>query len=540
MTVVREGAADRAAAPAYDRLDWALAGLIGLAALAAYVRTLAPDLLYGDSAEFQTLAYTLGITHSTGYPVYLLLARGLGFLPLGTQAWRVTLLSAVGGAVAVAGVYLWARRLTEDRIGPLLGSLVLAVSTTFWTQSILAEVYTPALAFIVVAMLLLFHWSAQPMGRPWYLAGAALLLGAGLGVHASVGLFIPPAAAFALWRLWDPALDRRERLRGLRVGLGSGLGGVALFVGTFLLLDAIDPPSSFINTALIPSRSIWGLSREALARPWTRFWVTVTGLQWQTAMFADGWAGMQRALGDYWTRLVTREFTRFTVGFALVGAAAMLRAPRAGHERRRVGSFTLGAYLFVLALLLNYRPGDWHVFLLPAHLLLAVAAGVGMGQALRAVRGFGVGRVAEITLVVVLLVLLLAPAAMPRWDALADGRAHFSEEDYVYPVYNPDEPRSAATLRVALLPDRAMVLLEWRMLYAVTYMAHVEGHRPGLIPIEATPYGSEGRVAASLVTLIEETLAAGIPVYTDQLYEPLGDHFGSRRAIAGTMVQLLP
>jgi len=39
--------------------------MLAVVALAAYMRTLAPDVLYGDSAVFQTLAYTFGITHLT-------------------------------------------------------------------------------------------------------------------------------------------------------------------------------------------------------------------------------------------------------------------------------------------------------------------------------------------------------------------------------------------------------------------------------------------------------------------------------------------
>jgi hypothetical protein len=58
-------------APELEKKDYWVALILALVALAAYLRTLAPDVLYGDSAEFQTLAYTFGITHSTGYPTYL-------------------------------------------------------------------------------------------------------------------------------------------------------------------------------------------------------------------------------------------------------------------------------------------------------------------------------------------------------------------------------------------------------------------------------------------------------------------------------------
>src|SRR6188474_220293 len=90
----------------HEKKDYWVALVLAILALIAYLRTLAPDVLYGDSAEFQTLAYTLGITHSTGYPTYLLLGRLLGFLPINNPAWRISLLSAICGAITVGDVYL--------------------------------------------------------------------------------------------------------------------------------------------------------------------------------------------------------------------------------------------------------------------------------------------------------------------------------------------------------------------------------------------------------------------------------------------------
>ena len=61
---------------------------------------MAPDLFYGDSAEFQTLAYTLlGMTHPTGCPVYLFVTKAfVSPVPVGEIAYRVNLLSAVCAA----------------------------------------------------------------------------------------------------------------------------------------------------------------------------------------------------------------------------------------------------------------------------------------------------------------------------------------------------------------------------------------------------------------------------------------------------------
>jgi len=50
-----------------------IACVTGLAAFALYWRTLAPDVLVGDSGEFQFTGPILGIPHPTGYPLYTLL-----------------------------------------------------------------------------------------------------------------------------------------------------------------------------------------------------------------------------------------------------------------------------------------------------------------------------------------------------------------------------------------------------------------------------------------------------------------------------------
>ncbi len=111
-----------------DKKDYWIALIISIIALAAYIWTLAPDVLYSDSAEFQSLAYTLGVTHSTGYPTYLFLGRLVGFLPVNNPAWRISLLSAICAGTTVGGVYLLARYFTRSRIGPVLGGLALGIS----------------------------------------------------------------------------------------------------------------------------------------------------------------------------------------------------------------------------------------------------------------------------------------------------------------------------------------------------------------------------------------------------------------------------
>src|SRR5262249_50248410 len=58
------------------RLVWGEAGLTGVAALAVYLLTASPGLATGDSGELIAAAWTLGVAHPPGYPLY----TALGFL----------------------------------------------------------------------------------------------------------------------------------------------------------------------------------------------------------------------------------------------------------------------------------------------------------------------------------------------------------------------------------------------------------------------------------------------------------------------------
>jgi hypothetical protein len=543
-----------------DRTDYSVAAIIGLITLAAYVRTLAPDLLYGDSAEFQTLAYTLGTTHSTGYPVYLLMSRLVGFLPLNSPAWRVNLVSALGGAGTVGGLYLLLRFLTPSRVGAALGSVALALTYTLWSQAIIAEVYTPATAFLVAIMLLLAYWQREPFARRRILAGATVLACLGLGVHASVALIGPTALLFVLWVI--AAQPREERWPSLSYALGGFAIGISLYFLAFILLDLNNPPSSFIQVMLYPSRSIWGLQSRDLDNVFKRWWLTASGAQWQDVMFPEG-PRISDTVAFYFSRVLGAEFSVWMVVLAIVGLGAV---PEATDKRRelelpdarslprlvvnvstavRLGVFMLATYLVMLVFVLNYHPGDRHLFYLPTYLFLAVAVGMGVGRVLEwtgrlsAKRG-GILRAFYPLALVMCIVVVIAPHAGSRWEALESGVGTFVDDGdtYPYPRDHLEEPRQIGMLRLHMLPEDAFLVMGWRELYTFYYLAHVEGVRPNLIIKEATPYGSEGQIAETLLEEMVAALDAGRPVLTDQVYPGIREHFRVTPVAGGRFYRL--
>ena len=79
-------------------------------ALAAFVlfASLAPGgPFWLDSSELATAGFRLGSPHPTGFPLWCVLAKVASLIPIGEIAFRIDLMSAVTGALAV----LWTARL---------------------------------------------------------------------------------------------------------------------------------------------------------------------------------------------------------------------------------------------------------------------------------------------------------------------------------------------------------------------------------------------------------------------------------------------
>ena len=124
---------------AFVRRDYLAAGVAALLALALYIKTLAPSITGDDSGEFVTAAYTLGITHPPGYPLYCMLGKLFtGLVPFGSIASRVAFMSSFFGAATCFVVALIVIKLTASRLAAVASALALAVSLEFWKWNVVA------------------------------------------------------------------------------------------------------------------------------------------------------------------------------------------------------------------------------------------------------------------------------------------------------------------------------------------------------------------------------------------------------------------
>ena len=124
-----------------------------------YYMTLAPwvgDQI--DSPKFQFMALVLGVPHPPGYPLYVLLSHAFSYLPIGTLAYRINMLSAVFASLTVGLMFLCGRQVGCGRLMSIIGALGLACGQVFWSVAIVAEVYTLTTAMLAATFFALLRW----------------------------------------------------------------------------------------------------------------------------------------------------------------------------------------------------------------------------------------------------------------------------------------------------------------------------------------------------------------------------------------------
>jgi hypothetical protein len=190
-----------------------LAGLVGLAAFALYVITLAPTTAFWDTSEYIATAHILGIPHPPGNPVFVLLARTweilLAPLPL-SVAVKINLFSAAMSATASAFWFLVCHRVlaffSEEEMFRRLGAgaavLISATTFTVWNQSVVNEkVYTVSVMTIALLTWLIFRWRDN-IGKGKddnLLILIVFLLALSLGNHLMAFLVAPAMVLFIIW-----------------------------------------------------------------------------------------------------------------------------------------------------------------------------------------------------------------------------------------------------------------------------------------------------------------------------------------------------
>jgi hypothetical protein len=208
----------------HQKLNRIVAFGVFLLTLAVYIATLSPTVVFWDVGEFIAAAKYLQVPHPPGSPVFLLVARLAMMIPfVADQAVRAHAVSAVLSAFGIFFLYLVIVQVILDfrgvpetlleKIGmygaSAIGAFSLAFSTTYWDNSIEAEVYGASMFFLALILWLAMRWreQANEEGNEKYVVFIAYLIGLSLGVHLLSLLAIFPVLMFIYFKRYEFTLN---------------------------------------------------------------------------------------------------------------------------------------------------------------------------------------------------------------------------------------------------------------------------------------------------------------------------------------------
>jgi hypothetical protein len=342
-----------------------------------------------------------------------------------------------------------------------LAAATFAVTPTFWSQAVIAEVYGLHVFFVVLLFYLLLAWAEHR--RTWLLLLAACSFGLSLA-HHSTTLLLAPALLVYVW-LTDRRVFRDRRL------LLEALLLVLLPLLFYLYIPLRAPHTPYLRLPLAEGRELVlyentpsGFVYFVLGGPFGGS-VDLTvdlgqrlAMAWGFLRGQVGWIGIVLALGGVTWLVVARRWALLT----LTGLT----------------------YVASVAFNLVYTIGDIHVLYIPSYVVVVLWMAAGVGVLVSPVRRW---RIASALLAAVFFVLplLMALGHYARVDQSANTRAR---------------QRWEAILSEPLPPGSVLVSDDRNNIMPLWYFQYVGDGRPlrpdllGLFPLITPEYPSLGHV----------------------------------------------
>lgn len=332
-----------------------------------YLVSAAPGTYWLDSSELAAAGFGLGVAHPPGHPLWAMLAKALALVPIGPVAFRINMLSALGGAAscgltAAIALRLVRARHPDARMASALaaaGALLLGASSAMWLQSVRAEVYTPHTAAMLLVLWLGVRWGlaneegdSERWRGPAPIALASLVLGLSLASHHYLVLFVLPALLLLL--LTDPR--GRALVRSRRAWLLVAPAAAGLLAYAYLPVRAAqDPAVCWVGPTTFG-----------------RFWDVVSARTFQASVTQTVDNDVLANLGAELLLLMTELHPMVVVlGLGGLGAVTLRWGPRWGGF---LGVALLGNLLSTAIMRFDPSNPDAHGYLELAHAIIVILA----------------------------------------------------------------------------------------------------------------------------------------------------------------------
>ena len=377
--------------------------LVGCIIFGIYLATIAPGLSwanYGsDGGDLISAAYTGGIPHPTGYPVYIIFAAIFQKLPFGSLAFRTNLLSACAMTLTAILIKNIVERATNNWFSGVVSSFVFAWYPLVWSQAIITEVYGLHSVFFAILIYLLL--------RPKPVDGkVGFVLGLSIGNHLTSLLLVPGIFLVWLsdWHVGGAGANAKMILASFVnkiKNLGYMFLGMILGLTPYFLL-----PIRSLSSAPI----VWGDSSTLDGFLWM-----VSGQMYQENLLpislefpSDG----------------PLEMIGLSVQFGFLGIPLILAGILPLLRNRSLAWITLTSSIIFSIFSLKYGVVDAHVYLIPVVVVLAIWFGLGVSEIMTIAKRVGMQWVPR--LIGIVLILGSISHLIQHWnqvDASRDVRA---------------------------------------------------------------------------------------------------------------------
>ena len=369
--------------------------IVATLAFWAYTQTLLPGVDPGDTGGFQAAVLWPQVSARQAYPLYYNLARPfvLATAPM-DPARALNLFSAIWAAAAVGVLVFVCATVNRSLAGGVVAGGLLAFSYTFWTQALIAEVYTLHLALIALCLVLLYTYAARPTLARLTVFFAVYAIA--FGNHFSMILLIVPFAVFLLQSAPAPANLFKPAV--VSIALATVVVGALQYAPNFLsVARAFDAPASW------PDRA-------------AAFWFDTTKQDWRDTMLFGIQTDQAADRVSMWWFDARQQFGVAGLALAVAGIVGLWRISR------RWAVLVVSALAINTAFALTYNVGDTHVFFLPGHLMTAFLAGAAIAWIAGTLATTSSARVL-VALVAVLYIGWRGWSTWPAVDRHADRRA---------------------------------------------------------------------------------------------------------------------
>src|SRR5262245_37141616 len=329
------------------------AAIVGTVAFWAYTKTLLPGVDLGDTGGFQAAVLWPEVSARQAYPLYYdLAAPFVRAVSLANPARGLNLFSAMFGAAAVGLLTYLCALIAESLAAEIVAGFFLAFSYTFWSQAIIAEVYTLHLTLILVSCLALYAYAQRPSRRRLAIFFGVYALG--FGNHLSMILLLVPFAVFLLY----VTPDRRTLFAPATIAIAAIVAAAG----------ALQYWPNLVSTSPLGGGPVSWSDRLAA------FWFDTTKVDWRESMVMAVRSDQLTDRVGMWWFDARQQFGVFGLLLAVVGAVRLWTISRPW------AMLILLAYAINTLFAFTYNVGDTHVFYLPGHLFTAFLAGAALSS----------------------------------------------------------------------------------------------------------------------------------------------------------------